>query len=373
MEVNKTNQGSQMFEYEFIALRGRQAARLYYTVMCPLKLIPKLFLFEEEEIPAELRAQRTLNKARVPDIARYIVENKSNYIFSSITASIDGDVSFEPLSDTDKHLHNVGRLRMSMESKFLINDGQHRRAAIEEALKECPEIGDETISVVFFVDVGLEHSQQMFSDLNKHVVRPNKSIGILYDRRDILSDLARTIVEEVDVFRGLTEMEKSSISNRSTKLFTISSIFQGTVALLQKSAKCQELTQKENNFAIDYWMHVCENMPDWKLAAKKDIATHELRKNCIHAHGLTMLALGRIGAFIDLNSEYDYQEVLKGLPNIDWRRSNAAIWEGRAMIQGKISKTYTCITLTTNKIKQDLGLPLTTDEMKIEKQYLRSI
>ncbi len=362
-----------MFDYEFIALRGRQAGRRYYTVMCPLKLIPKLFLFEEEEIPAELRAQRTLNKARIPDIARYIVDNKSDYIFSSITASIDGDVAFEPLSETDKHLRNVGRLRTSMDSRFLINDGQHRRAAIEEALKQCPEIGDENISVVFFVDVGLEHSQQMFSDLNKHVVRPNKSIGILYDRRDALSDLARTIVEEVDVFRGLTEMEKSSISNRSTKLFTISSIFQGTVTLLQKSARCKELAREEEDFAIDYWTHVCENMPDWKLASKKDIATQELRKNCIHSHGLTMQALGKIGAYIDINEDYDYREVLKGLPNIDWRRSNAAIWEGRAMIQGKISKTHTCITLTTNKIKQDLGLPLTDDEMKVEKEYLRSL
>jgi DNA sulfur modification protein DndB len=59
-----------------------------------------------------------------------------------------------------------------MSSRFLINDGQHRRAAIEEALKVRPEFGDETISVVFFIDAGLENSQQMFADLNKHAVRP---------------------------------------------------------------------------------------------------------------------------------------------------------------------------------------------------------
>ena len=39
-----------------------------------------------------------------------------------------------------------------MTSRFIINDGQHRRAAIEEALKERPELGDETIAVVFFLD-----------------------------------------------------------------------------------------------------------------------------------------------------------------------------------------------------------------------------
>lgn len=373
MEVIFNNWKLNMFDYEFIALKGRQAGCEYYTVMCPLKLIPKLFLFEEEEIPAELRAQRTLNKARVPAISRYIVENKSSYIFSSITASIDGEVKFEPIKDNGSEIHGIGRLRIPMDSRFLINDGQHRRAAIELALKESPEVGDETISVVFFIDIGLERSQQMFADLNKHVVRPTKSIGILYDRRDALADLARNIVEEVPVFRNLTEMEKSSISNRSINLFTLSSIYQSTLALLGKTSKRKDLSKGEIDFAVDFWHHACENMPDWKLASRRDIASHELRRDCIHAHGLVMHALGKVGHSIKDSELYDHREILKGLSSIDWRRSNSAIWEGRAMLTGKISKSHTCVILTTNKIKQDLGLPLEANELKVEKEYLRSI
>lgn len=33
------------FEYVFTALRGKQAGREYYVAMCPLKLVPKIFLF----------------------------------------------------------------------------------------------------------------------------------------------------------------------------------------------------------------------------------------------------------------------------------------------------------------------------------------
>src|SRR5262245_1838464 len=139
--------------------------------MCPLKVIPKVFLFDEEELTAELRAQRALNRTRIPQIARYIVENPRDYIFSSITASVDGEVAFEPVGK-DGSARNVGRLMIPMTSRFLINDGQHRRAAIEEALKERPELGDETISVVFFADAGLRRSQQMFADLNRHAIRP---------------------------------------------------------------------------------------------------------------------------------------------------------------------------------------------------------
>lgn len=362
-------------EYVFTALRGRQAGREYYVVMCPLKLVPKIFLFQEEELPAELRAQRSLNKARIPDIADYIVTNRSDYVFSSITASIDGDTRFEKLTAKGEVVDSsdIGRLRVSMDARFVVNDGQHRRAAIEGALKEYPDLGDETISVVFYVDVGLKRSQQMFADLNKHAVRPTKSIGILYDHRDPMAGLARQLVNEVEVFRNLTEMEKSSISNRSTKLFTLSSIYQGTQSLLRKYRKSEDVSEKETEFALDFWRCVCANMPDWKLAAKKEIATFELRRDYVHAHGLAMQVLGRIGAVVVSTSGKDYKEEFKKLSRIDWRRSNKALWEGRAMIAGKISKSHNCVILTTNLLKKEFGLELTPDELRVEKEYLREI
>ena len=68
--------------------------------MCPLRLIPRIFLFDEEELRPELRAQRVLNRARIPEIARYILRNPRSYTFSALTASIDGDVRFEPWAPT---------------------------------------------------------------------------------------------------------------------------------------------------------------------------------------------------------------------------------------------------------------------------------
>ena len=41
------------FEYIFPAIRGVQAGRAFYTSMCPLHLIPKIFLFDEEEVSVE--------------------------------------------------------------------------------------------------------------------------------------------------------------------------------------------------------------------------------------------------------------------------------------------------------------------------------
>ena len=148
--------------YVFTAVRGIQAGRCYYVVMCPLKLVKKIFLFDEEELAPHLRAQRVLNRSRVPEISRYLIENPREYVLSSLTASIDGEAHFEPLSQASP---DVGHLIIPMNAKFLLNDGQHRRAAIENAVKACPELGEETVSVVLFIDAGLQRSQQMFADL----------------------------------------------------------------------------------------------------------------------------------------------------------------------------------------------------------------
>lgn len=358
-------------EYSFSAIKGRQAGREFYISMCPLKIVPRLFLFQTEELPPELRSQRVLNKSRIPEISRYITTNRQNYIFSAITASIDREVIFEKLVIDGKEHEDIGRLRIPLDARFILNDGQHRRAAIEEALKEQPDLGDETISVVFFIDKGLKHSQQMFADLNKHALRPSRSTGILFDHRDPLSSLACEVVENIPIFRNLTEMEKTSISNRSTKLFTLSGIYQGTLSLLRKTEKSKAITDAEMKVALDFWSCVTENIRDWKLAATKDISTHELRLDYVHAHALALHAIGRLGAELLSTPGRDYTDDLKRLNDIDWARKNSALWEGRAMHNGKISKSHTCVTLTTNYLKTYFKLPLSPEERQIEDVFLR--
>lgn len=354
------------FNYQFIGLRGIQAGREYYIVMCPIKLIPKIFLFDEEEIPPELRAQRVLNRTRVPEIARYILENCAEYVFSSITASIDGDVRFEPMADHG-YARDVGMLIVPMTARFLINDGQHRRAAIEEALKENPTLGDETISVVFFLDTGLERSQQIFADLNKHAVRPTRSIGILYDKRDPLARLALDLIESVPIFRDFTDTEKTTISNRSTKIFTLSAIHQATLALLEKK-KGDAISEDDLVLARSYWTHLCEIIPEWRQAIKRQVNGFDLRTQYVHSHGVALHALGITGRALITAVPDTWPQRLEPLAHMDWRRANTKLWEGRAMHHGKMSKAWINVNLTANAIKQILGLSLTEDEAAIEHQ-----
>lgn len=352
----------------FPAARGLQAGRPCYVAMCPLRLIPKLFLFDGEQVPAELRAQRTLNRARIPEIATYLLENTHSYTLSAITASVDGQVRFEPYSDTGLG-QNLGQLHIPMDARILINDGQHRRAAIEQAILEAPELGYDNIPVLFFLDEGLKRSQQMFADLNKHAVRPSDSISTLYDHRDSLSELARQMATNVPTFIRLTEMEKSSISNRSTKLFTLSAIKNASKSLLSKN-KGAYFDEDEIKLATEYWTEVSNNMKDWQLALEKKVSTADMREYYIHAHAVMLQAMGEIGSGLISKPGSSWKKILKGLGKIDWSRSNPE-WEGRAMHHGRISKARTSVVLTVNYIKGQLGLPLNPTEQEHEDRFLK--
>lgn len=363
--VPRTSTG---FDYTFPAIRGIQAGREYYVSMCPLRLIPKIFIFDEDELSPELRAQRILNKGRLPALTKYVLDNPDDYVFSALTASVDGDMDFT-CTGTDGTAFRAGQLRIPMAARFLINDGQHRRAAIELALKENPDLGDETIAVVFFQDSGLARSQQMFADLNRHAVRPARSIGVLYDHRDSEAQIARAVVGCSAVFKGYVEMEKSNLSARSRKMFTLSALYFGTQALLQglevKPGEGADLAQT-------YWEAIDKLLPEWAAVRRLELSASEMRRDFIHSHGIALHALGRIGNSLlrDSTTVTKWKRRLSPLKKVDWSRANSD-WEGRAIVGGRVSKSHQNVTLTVNYLRNHLGLGLSPEEQRVEDAYLR--
>ncbi len=332
--------------------------------MCPLRLISKIFLFDEDELTPELRAQRTLNRARLPEIARYIVENPTDYVFSALTASVDGDMHFRATGD-DPSRGRVGTLHIPMTARFVINDGQHRRAAIEMALSERPELGDESIAIVFFRDVALERSQQMFADLNRHAIRPSKSIGVLYDHRDETAQIVRRVVLLSPFFRDIVEMDRSTLALRSRKLLTLSAIYGATRVLL---SGLDDPPDEKELVAARFWEAVADLFPEWKLVHDRKITSGEVRQDFIHTHGTVLHALGNVGSTLVQSgvSGDGFRKALAPLAELDWSRTNAALWEGRTLVGGRVSKAHQNVALTTNVLKSALGLDLTVEEQRLE-------
>ena len=131
----------------FPVIRGIQANQVYYVAMWTYGMMQRVTIFDDSELESFDRIQRNLNSKRIPEIKEYILNNRDTYVFSALTASIDKNVVFEPITPGS----GVGQLKVSLNSKFVINDGQHRRKAILEAMAEDPSLATETIAVVFFV------------------------------------------------------------------------------------------------------------------------------------------------------------------------------------------------------------------------------
>ena len=68
----------------------------------------------------------------------------------------------------------------------------------------------------------------------------------------------------------------------------------------------------------------------------------------------------------------DWRKQLAGLSRINWSRSNGRLWEGRAMIGGRVSKTSNSVVLTASAIKTHLKLELTPDEERAEAALRRA-
>lgn len=341
-------------QFSFEAIRGIQARTAYYSVMIPLRHVPRLFVFDDDELPADMRAQRVVSRSRIPQIASYLSENHDDYILSSLCASVDGDLVFEAAAPSGE-LRNVGILRFSMDAKILLNDGQHRRAAIEAALKTRPELENETISVVLFADRGLKRSQQMFADLNKNAVRPSGSINVLFDHRNPLARLSADVVSAVPFLQRFVELERTSISNRACKLYTLSSLNQAHELMFGPGL--DSLGDGATARATEFWTELFSTMQDWKRLDGGAVTSADLRSETVHAHGVMLQAFGLFAAALFDQRAETWREDVSKLGAIDWSRRNS-LWEGRVLHNGRVNGQKRAVFLGAAVLFRAAGLEI---------------
>ena len=345
--------------YKFPAIRGIQAGCEFYTIMVELGELQNFILDVDQSLAAEERAQRQLNKKRIPAIKKYILDNEDSYVFSALACSVDGSINF--LSNEINK--NLGVLEISKDCRILINDGQHRKTAIVDALKENPKLANESIPVVIFKDKGLRKSQQMFTDLNKHAVKTSNSISELYDSKDELAEITRVLLQKVEFIDKYTDREKDGLSKFSKMLFTFNTFYKANGRILRGTAVIQENV----DFIVKYWQCIVDNILLWDKLEKGEIPKARLREDYLVCQAVVIEALGQMGAYF-ISHDEEMEEVLCGLQNIDWHR-NSKLWKNRCVKDNdKMIKSQKAIIMTCNAIKKALNIPLTEDEKVYEKK-----
>lgn len=357
------------FNYIFPAIRGYQSQKEFFSIICPLDVLSKLFTFYNTEIPEEFRAQRILNEKRIPEISNYILNNADNYVFSSITASIDGDYNFIPSNKADD---NIGILEVSMTSNLLINDGQHRKAAIDEALNENPDLKNESISVVLFVDQGLKRSQQMFSDLNKHAVKVSKSLGILYNHRDPKIQFLKEFLDQNKEFNVILDKSHDVIAKKSNKLFSLNN-FNTAFERSYNHGNIEDQPELQA-YVIKYWNYLSKNFKEWSFVIKKEISAYHARQNSVAVYGIILESLALLCFYMYSENITNWKMTLKKLNKIDWSKSNQEDWLNRCMLEnGSMHKSTKFIYRTYYRIKELLDFELTQSELEHDQELRKEV
>lgn len=354
------------------AMRGKMGSRTYYACLMPLEAIQNMFKFDPDErqwtdLSPEQREQRALNKTRIPALTSYIIENEDDYLFASITASYKSEPAFIPapgIGDGD----NIGTLKIKLGDELTINDGQHRCGAIVEALKKNPALGQQTISVLLFPWENTGRVQQMFTDLNRHVVKTSKSLDVLFDKRDPISTATMFALDKVPVFKQLTEKVDSSLKAKSSKIFTLAAIYDANSDLLKGR---EEMDIEENaKLLAEYWSTVAANMADWNKVLIGHKPATELRSESISSHSTVLRALGGLGA--DMMKEPDWKDRLASLSSIDWGRANPE-WQNVCIVANSVVSNRQARAATKAFIKKKLGMELSDAEKRIiEKAALQA-
>lgn len=345
----------------FPAMRGTIGQREYFSTLMPLNAVPRMFTFTDwAEFSPEDREQRVLNQKRIPEIAHYMLENEDGYLFASITASYRSGIRFLP-SESDE---SIGKIEMDLAgANFVINDGQHRAAAIKAALHVNPALGAETISVLLFAYENRDRVQQMFSDLNRFVKKTSKSLDILYDKRDPLALVAGDVADLVPAFKGQVEKDYVSLPAGSKNLFSLAALYDATKELLAAHDATETPRNELSRIAVEFWTIASRHIPDWIGVKEGKMLARELRQESISSHSVVLRGLGSAGAELMKVDPTGWKERLAMLADIDWSKRNRD-WENVNMVANSVVSNRQARVATKAYIKARLGIELTEAETR---------
>lgn len=361
----------------FPAVRGIQAGKEFFAAQVPFIQLEKMFVFDDEVLPPELRMQRELSQRRAVAISDYIVGNPSDYVLPALTCSVSARMWFDALPGN--HGQRLGLLNIPLDAVMLINDGQHRRAGIEKAIRRRPELRGEMVTVTFFFDEGLKRSQQIFSDINCKMVKPSTAISALFDHRDLLNIWMKEVMNGVPGLANRIEKETGSVGAKSSRLWSVISLkkFLTAISGINDSNAEFYLGDEQRKASVAFFTRFFEaaaqHIPKWAQMMNGSIPAAEVREDMLIGHAVFLEALGVACRALLLNDQGqpDWANCdltpLSGLANIVPQKTSSQ-WKFRAVnVNGTMNKTAFGVVSTASVLRGMMGITLSPEMLKSDK------
>lgn len=204
------------------AIRGILGEKTYYTATFTFEQIAERVKRIDKELHTSESLREQLQRALTDNhksIKEYILTQKEHFFNALVLAVYDGDPTWNELEFefNDIRYYSMGFLHLNGNERIFPVDGQHRVEGIKSALKENPNLKDETITVIFIGHhdntEGKEKTRRIFSTLNRYAKPVSLGDNIALDEDDVVAITTRDFLEKYPLFMN----ENVKIDKKSSK------------------------------------------------------------------------------------------------------------------------------------------------------------
>jgi DNA sulfur modification protein DndB len=293
---------------------------------------------------AEELINRPLMPQHVDEIAKYLLETENyilpSFIFNSKTpikvfAFGTGAVKF-------------GYAVMPTNVELYVTDGQHRLKAIEKAIKERPELRNDSVTVLVVQEEDIDQIHQDFADCAKNKPIPPALLAA-FDVSNVLAKLTRQIVKKTIIFEGRIDKISRTIGKDPNYMFTMNQLKIGMAEFLFGSSRKQVIEsrtsqQKDETIKLlekaeKFYMEFAGFNDTWKLLLQPKVDTanldlYSLRQQRIDFNTVGLQILSRVGHLIFFGKDFrdeQRQTLMASLAQLDYRR-DAELWQNNVVI-----------------------------------------
>jgi len=245
----------------------------------------------------EERMQRELDMKRVmQEIAPYIARSEDRFFGSVIVLVYKGNIEFEGILALNIKVPaaynavagSIGFLTIDGGS-LIVLDGQHRLAALEKVIKGevkgpyALDVPEDKISVIFIGHESSQKTRRIFNKVNRYAKNTSRGDNIITSEDDGYAIVSRFLLEPDNCLGkrdsegkiDLVNWNSNTLSGRSTKLTTISAVYETVKFILGASGHAltdlqirptdEELGEYQT-LADDFWTIVLNNVKPYKTA-----------------------------------------------------------------------------------------------------------
>jgi DNA sulfur modification protein DndB len=292
------------------AIRGKLGNTVYYQAKMKVRELvtgvrPANELDEWATMGIEERMQREPNLKRIEkEIAPYIANTRDRFFGSVIVLVYKGEIYFEGLKDLGAKIprayqsvaQDTGFITIDGGSLIML-DGQHRLLALEKVFKNevkgqyNDEVQDDEISVVFIQHENNMKTRRIFNKVNRYAKSTSRGDNIITSEDDAYAIVSRRLLDDGAPLgmnqqkEELVDWKNNTLSARSTKLTTISVVYETVKMILQSEGKevnidirpSDEELAEYYDIVERYWKIILEKISPYQLAISNVSKIPEMR------------------------------------------------------------------------------------------------